>query len=132
VSFFVARFLTQENRERAAVTGLLRAQARGDASAVLRSLSGCARDAACRSLVEADVRRLRRAGTLKILSYRSSTSSGLGSRRGPTRVAWDIGGIGVPVVQCVDVEHRGNVLLGDTIVLHGISAPIAGGALCPR
>ena len=130
VSFLVARFLTQENRERAAVTDLLDAQARGDVPAMLRGLHGC--DAACRRTVEADARRLRRAGAVKILSYRSSTGYAIGTERGPTRVAWNINGTGFPVVQCVDVERSGSALLGGSIRLRGISAPIPGGSLCPK
>ncbi len=132
VSFLVARFLTQENRERAAVTDLLDAQARGDVPAVLRGLDGCAGDAACRRTVEANVRRLRHAGSVKILSYRSSTGYAIGTERGPTRVAWNINGTGYPIVQCVDVERSGSALLGGTITLHGISTPIPGGSLCPH
>jgi len=132
VSFLVARFLTQENRERAAVTDLLEAQARGDTPAMLGRLEGCAGDATCRRTVAADVRRLRRAGDVKILSYRSSTGYAFASERGPTRVAWNIDGTGLPVVQCVDVERSGSALLGGSIVLRGISTPIPGGSLCPK
>ena len=130
VSFLMARFLTQENRERAAVTGLLEAQARGDVAAMLRGLDGCAGDAACRATVEANAHRLRHAGAVKILSYRSATGYAFGTERGPTRVAWNINGTGYPVVQCVDVERSGSALLGSSITLHAISTPIPGGSLC--
>jgi beta-lactamase class A len=122
ISFLLARYLSTENRERDAVYALLRDQARGDAQAMLRRLSGC--DARCRANVEADARRLKRAGEVKILAYQSSTSYALGHAEGPTRVAWTIVDRQLPVVQCVQVERTGNVLAGATINLRRLSVPI--------
>jgi hypothetical protein len=122
ISFLLARYLSTENRERDAVFGLLRDQARGDAPGMLRRLSGC--DARCRANVEADARRLERAGDVKILAYSSSTSYALGHSEGPTRVAWTIVDKQLPVVQCVQVERTGNVLAGTTINLRRLSVPI--------
>jgi beta-lactamase class A len=122
ISFLLARYLSTENRERDAVFGLLRDQARGDAQAMLRRLNGC--DARCRANVEADARRLKRAGDVKILAYSSSTSYSLGHAEGPTRVAWTIVNKQLPVVQCVQVERTGNVLAGATINLLRLSVPI--------
>jgi hypothetical protein len=122
ISFLLARYLSTENRERDAVFGLLRDQARGDAQGMLRRLSGC--DARCRANVEADARRLKRAGDVKILAYSSSTSYALGHSEGPTRVAWTIVDKQLPVVQCVQVERTGNVLAGTTINLRRLSVPI--------
>jgi hypothetical protein len=122
VSFELARFLTTENRERDAVYALLRDQARGDAKAMLARLDAC--DARCRAAVQADARRLRRPGDVKILAYDSSTAYALGSASGPTRVAWTIINRQLPVVQCVDVARKGNVLTGRTISLRRLSVPI--------
>jgi hypothetical protein len=122
ISFLLARYLSTENRERDAVYALLRDQARGDAQAMLRRLSGC--DARCRANVEADARRLQRAGDVKILAYSSSTSYALGHAEGPTRVAWTIVNRQLPIVQCVQVERTGNVLAGTTINLRRLSVPI--------
>jgi beta-lactamase class A len=122
LSFLLARYLSTENRERDAVYALLRDQARGDAQAMLRRLDGC--DARCRANVEADARRLERAGDVKILAYSSSTSYALGHAEGPTRVAWTIVNKQLPVVQCVQVERTGNVLAGATINLRRLSVPI--------
>ena len=122
ISFLLARYLSTENRERDAVYALLRDQARGDAQAMLRRLDGC--DARCRANVEADARRLKRAGDVKILAYGSSTSYALGHAEGPTRVAWTIVNKQLPVVQCVQVERTGNVLAGATINLRRLSVPI--------
>jgi hypothetical protein len=122
ISVLLARYLTAENRERDAVYALLRDQARGDAQAMVGRLSGC--DARCRSNVEANARRLKRAGEVKILAYDSSTSYALGHAEGPTRVAWTIVDRQLPVVQCVQVERTGNVLAGATINLRRLSVPI--------
>jgi hypothetical protein len=122
ISFLLARYLSTENRERDAVYALLRDQARGDARAMLDRLDGC--DARCRANVEANARRLKRAGEVKILAYSSSTSYALGHAEGPTRVAWTIVNRQLPVVQCVQVERTGNVLAGTTINLRRLSVPI--------
>jgi hypothetical protein len=121
-SYLLARYLSTENRERDAVYALLRDQARGDAPAMLERLDGC--DARCRANVEANARRLKRAGEVKILAYSSSTSYALGHAEGPTRVAWTIVNRQLPVVQCVQVERTGNVLAGTTINLRRLSVPI--------
>lgn len=122
ISFLLARYLTTENRERDAVYALLRDQARGDAAAMLARLHGC--DARCRAAVTADARRLARPGTVKILSYDSSTAYALGSASGPTRVAWTIVDRQLPVVQCVEVQRVGSVLTGRAINLRRLSVPI--------
>jgi hypothetical protein len=122
ISFLLARYLSTENDERDAVYALLVAQARGDASAMLAMLDGC--DARCRATVRSNARRLARAGTVKILSYDSSTSYALGGARGPTRVAWTIIDRQLPVVQCVEVQRKGSVLAGRGIRLLRLSAPI--------
>jgi hypothetical protein len=130
VSGLVARYLTTENRERDDVYQLLRAQARGDAAAMLARLDGCARSAACRAGVEANARRLRRGGDVKILAYDSSTAYAVGAASGRTRVAWTVVDRGLPVVQCVDVRRKGNALAGRTITLTRLSAPIGNESSC--
>jgi hypothetical protein len=122
ISFVLARYLTTENRERDAVYALLRDQARGDARAMVDRLDGC--DARCRATVQADARRLKRSGEVKVLAYDSSTSYALGGASGPTRVAWTIINRQLPVVQCVEVVRGGNVLTGATISLRRLSVPI--------
>jgi hypothetical protein len=128
ISFELARYLTTENRERDAVYALLRDQVRGDAPAMLDRLSDC--DARCRAAVEANARRLKRSGDVKILAYDSSTACSLGSATGPTRVAWTIVDRQLPVVQCVDVHRGGNVLTGATITLRRLSVPIDSQGTC--
>jgi hypothetical protein len=132
VSFAVARWLTQENRERGAVTDLLRAQSRGDVAAMLAILDGCAEDSACKALVERNARALRRRGRIEIVRYDSATSHALGDESGPTRVAWGDGTAAPIVVQCVEVERRGLAVLNSDVTLSSIGAPIGGESPCPR
>jgi hypothetical protein len=122
VSFALARYLTTENRERSAVFGLLKDQARGDARAMLARLPGCV--GRCRAEVERNARRLRRPGDVKILAYDSSTDYALGAASGPTRVAWTIVDRQLPIVQCVQVQRSGSALAGRTITLRRLSPPI--------
>lgn len=130
VSFLVARWLTAENRERTAVTDLLRAQAGGDADSMLALLEGCSSEPSCRAAVERNARALRRPGTVRVLRFDSSTAHALLAQSGVTRVAWDAGRTSLPVVQCIDVERRGVPFLGGEIVLRSISPKIAGAASC--
>jgi hypothetical protein len=124
ISFELARFLNTESEERGAVFALLRAQARGDARAMLGRLDGCARDPGCAAIERRNAQRLRRPGDVKILAYDSKTAYALGAARGPTRVAWTIIDRGLPVVQCVDVERTGTALAGRAIRLRRLSPPI--------
>ena len=98
---------------------------------MLAGLDGCSADRRCRALVEGNARRLRRPGEIKILLYESKTKYALGGARGPVRVAWDIRTNGDTVVQCIDVHRSGIGFLGGSVVLAGVSAPIAREGSCP-
>jgi hypothetical protein len=124
ISFELARYFNTETQERNAVFVLLKAQARGDAAAMIDRLDGCSADARCRATATRNAQRLKRPGDVKILAYDSKTAYALGARRGPTRVAWTVIDRGLPVVQCVDVERTGTVLAGRGIRLLGLSPPI--------
>jgi hypothetical protein len=128
ISLLLARYLSTENRERDAVYALLRDQARGDVRGMLRRLDGC--DARCRADVEANARRLKRPGSVKILAYDSSTAYALGAASGRTRVAWTIVNRQLPVVQCVEVQRTGTVLTGRAINLRRLSVPIDSTGSC--
>ncbi len=91
---------------------------------MLQRLDGCAPDPRCAATIRANARRLTRPGEVKILAYDSETAYALGSKRGPTRVAWTVIDRGLPVVQCVDVERAGTVLAGRAIRLRRLSPPI--------
>ncbi len=131
VSVLVARWLTTESRERSAVHRLLDAQASGDAPRMLELLApSCRADERCRATATADARRLRRAGSVKILSYNSKTAYALGGATGVTRVAWTVVGRGLPVVQCVLVRRTGTAVAGRAVTLLRISAPIGNESSC--
>jgi len=130
-SFFVARWLTAENRERAAVVNLLHLQKEGDSAGMLALLDGCSQKPSCRADVVSNARRLRGGGPLTILRYDSGSSYAFGSTEANSRVAWDRGGATAAVVQCVSVERRGLAFFGGSIILHAISRPVGGESACP-
>ncbi|HEX4189283.1 MAG TPA: hypothetical protein VHY83_15440 [Solirubrobacteraceae bacterium] len=131
VSFLLARFLSTENTERDAELALIQAQARADVPGMLALLQGCRERPACVAAVRANASnpRLRRAGAVKILSIKSSTSYSLSSATGKTRLAWTVVGQ-LPVVQCIEVRRAGNFLAGMTVDLLSLSAPIPNEADC--
>jgi hypothetical protein len=129
ISGELARFLSVENSERSDEEALIRAEARGDANGMLRQLSGCSLSASCTASVRANASSLRRSGTVKILSLKSSTAYSLTGATGKTRLAWTVIGR-LPVVQCVEVRRTGSVLGGIAVTLLSLSAPISNEADC--
>jgi hypothetical protein len=123
ISLLLARALTGQGAERTKVLEVLRAQARGDADAVLERLPACAREPACARTARDRVVRLRRPGTVQILSYEPSVRLSLTRRTGSGRAAWRAGGA-LPVVQCVRVRREGP-LTGGGVELLALSNPIA-------
>lgn len=128
ISVIVARWLNTDTVERGAVTELLRAQARGDANAMLRRLE--CRDPSCVALARVNARRLKARGELKIALYQSGTAHALRPRTKPTRVVWFTPGK-LTTVQCILVRRSGDVLAGTTVSLLRVSAPIGRESSCP-
>jgi len=128
ISFLLARALTGEGAERAKVLDVLRAQARGDARAVLEQLPACAREPACAQVTRDRVARLRRPGDVEILNYRPSVRVTMTRRSGTGRVAWRAGE-SLPVVQCVKARREGP-LTGGGVQLLSISNAIGLEASC--
>lgn len=132
ISFFLARWLTADNRERNYVTELLTHQAEGDAGAMLAMMPTCEADPACRRYTGALARRFAGGGRVNIVRYDSSTARALGSESGPTRVAWQDGGPDSRIwVQCVEVTRSGVGFLGGSVRIDRVGAPIDGEAPCP-
>ncbi len=123
VSLALARILGADGAERDAVTTLVGAEQRGDVSAMVARLQGCATSPSCRAMVAVRVRSLRRPGPLSFLQVATPPPFDLGARTATTRVAWRADGA-LPVVQCVVVHRSGNVLRGFAIHVLSISAPI--------
>lgn len=124
ISFQLARFLTAENAERSAVFSLLEDEARGDASAVVARLDGCAGE--CARQVRDTVARARRPGEVKILRLDSAANFTLGERTARSRVAWaaDATAGGEAVVQCITVRRRWSFVSGASVSLLRLSAPL--------
>lgn len=68
------------------------------------------------------------AGDVEVLRVDSATAYSLGDARGPTRIAYRVGGR--TEVRCADVERRGSVLSGREVILRGLSDPVALDASC--
>ena len=128
ISFLLARALTGSGAERTRVIEVLRAQARGDAGAVLERLPACAREPACARVTRDRVAALQRPGRVEILTYRPSVRVTMTRRSGTGRVAWRTGR-SRPVVQCVKAMREGP-LTGGGVELLAISKPIGLEAPC--
>jgi hypothetical protein len=121
ISFELARWLSLENVESSAIIALLRAEARGDRSAMLADLHDCT--PACVADVRFDSSHLRRHGTVEILADQSATAYALSSTTGFTRIAWKVPKA-LPLVQCFVVSRKGNVVSGLTVRLLRVSRPL--------
>jgi hypothetical protein len=130
ISAVLARVFSIDGAERAAVTSLIQAQARGDAGGMLGQMHGCAPAPACRTRVEQDASALRHAGAVSILEIQTSAGFSLTGTVGTARVAWQAGG-SLPVVQCVRVHRAGNALSGLHVELLELSARIQSDSVCP-
>ncbi len=129
LSAVLARWLATENNERDAELALIRAQAAGDATAMLNRLARCRANPACVTSVRAQAASLRRPGEVKLLLVESRTAYSLTGETGRTRVAWTVIGH-LPVVQCVLVRRKGDVVTGLSVTLLALSAPIANTGRC--
>jgi hypothetical protein len=131
ISALLARAFSVDGAERAAITELVKAEARGDSSAMTRLIVDCAGSSSCRSRVRGDAASLRRAGRVSILELNPSAGFSLTGTRGVARVAWKAGS-SLPVVQCVRVHRAGNVISGLNVQMLEISRRISTGADCPN
>ena len=129
ISALLARALSGAGAERSEVVAVLRAQARGDAEAVLAHLPACRAEPGCAAVTRARTRRLQHAGRVEVLAYDPSVRLALTRRTGTARVAWRIG-TGLPIVQCVRARRDGP-LRGAGVELLSISAPIGRQRRCP-
>jgi hypothetical protein len=128
ISFLLARALTGAGAERSRVLDVVRAEARGDADAVLEQLPACAAEPACARVTRERVAGLKRPGKVEILNYRPSVRVTMTRRSGTGRVAWRAGD-SLPVVQCVKARREGP-LTGGGVELLAISKPISLDAGC--
>ena len=130
VSGLLARAFSVDSAERSAITAVVQAEARGDASGVIERFTGCASSLACRARAAADARALHRAGSVSIIQIQTSAGFSLTGTRGTARVVWSAGG-SLPIVQCVAVHRSGNVVSGLHVELLTLSRRIPTDADCP-
>jgi len=130
ISALLARAFSVDGAEQAAITSLLQSEARGDSSAMVAEIHGCARSPACRQRVSEDVGKLARPGRVQLIELNQSAGFSLTSTLGTARVVWHAGN-GLPIVQCVKVRRAGNVLSGLRVELLEISRKIKTSADCP-
>jgi hypothetical protein len=129
ISLLVGRWLSAENAERGDVLELLRAQARGDVTGMLKELT--CRDAACLAVVRKNAQALHFPGDVKIVLLQSGTAHALTGRTKPTRVVWITSKHDLTTVQCVLVRRKGNAIAGTSVSLLRVSAPIPRESSCP-
>lgn len=130
VSALLTRALSIDGAERAAITALVQAEARGDVPAMLTRIQRCRQSSFCRARVAADASALTRPGHVLILELNPSAGFSLGSTLGTARVAWRAG-TSLPIVQCVRVHRAGNALSGLHVELLEISPRIKSDRDCP-
>ena len=128
ISAMLARALSAAGTERSRALDVAKAEARGDADAVLEQLPACAAEPACARVTRERVAALERPGEVEILTYRPSVRVTMTRRSGTGRVAWRAG-TSQPVVQCVQARREGP-LTGGGVELLAISQPIALDAGC--
>lgn len=126
----LARVLSANGAEQSAIVALLRAQARGDADAMIARLQGCAGRPACVADARRTAARLRSSGEVELVRLDASTSFSLGGHDGVARVVWRTPSR-TTVVQCVQVHRGGDVVGGLSVELRALSRPIGHQAACP-
>jgi hypothetical protein len=131
VSLLLTRALVGAGAERSGVLEVLRAQARGDAGAVLDRLSECRRSETCSRLVRTRTAKLRRPGKVQILKFDPSVQVTFTNQSGAARVVWRTDAERFPVVQCLFVRRQGP-LTGGGVELVSISDPVGLEAGCGR
>jgi hypothetical protein len=130
VSAMLARVWSADGAESAAITTLVKDEARGDQAGLIALIAGCGADAACRARMAADVAALRRPGDVSIITLQPSTGFSLGGSTGTARVAWLVGS-SLPIVQCVRVRRAGNAISGLAVQLLKVSLRIHSNSNCP-
>ena len=131
ISAFLARAFSVGDAEQAAITDLVKAEARGDTARVISMVSGCSAEPACRARASALTSTLRHAGAVRIAVINPSSTFSITSTLGTARVAW-LAGSSLPRTQCVRVRHAGSVVQGFTVQLLKVSLRIVTDAACPK
>ena len=131
VSAGLARVLAAASAERHAVVEIVKAQAGGDSPAVVARIEGCSARPGCRRMVMANVVRVRANGEVRVLRLDPPAALAVDTRVGTARIAWRAGNE-LPVVQCVTLRRRGDVLHGFRVAVLALSPPIGRERSCPN
>jgi hypothetical protein len=123
ISVLVGRVLVGPGAERARAVDVVRAQARGDADAVLALMPSCRANPMCARLTRERTAGLARPGNVQVLNYEPSAQVTFTDRSGRGRIAWKTDQRTIPVVQCVVVRRQGPLTGGGAEIL-SISNPI--------
>ena len=130
ISALLARAFSANGAEQSAITGLIKAEASGDANRVLGDIVDCRTMPTCRQRAIGNAADLKHSGAVSIAQLTPSTSFSLAGEEGTARVAWVVGG-SKPVTQCVRVRRTGNVLTGLRVQLLAVTPGLAADANCP-
>ena len=130
ISTFLARAFSVADAEDAAITDLVKAEARGDTAGVISLVTGCRTDPACRARAATLTATLHHTGAVSIAEINPSSTFSVTSTLGTARVAW-LAGSSLPRTQCVRVRHAGSVVQGFTVQLLKVSLRIVTDAECP-
>ncbi len=129
VSALLARVLSADGAERAAITSIVQAEARGDQAAMRQQITGCRTSPGCQARVAQDITHLRHAGKVSIIQLEPSAGFSWSGSTGTARVVWTVGSL-LPIVQCVRVRRAGNALSGLRVELLVISQRIKTDSSC--
>ncbi len=131
VTLLVTQVLSAQSGERSAVVDLLRAQARGDANAVIAGIEGCRERPGCVAAARRHATALRRTGKVSVIRFDQPSRYALASRTATMRVVWRAGDE-LPVVQCARVRRDGNPVGGFDVTVLTLGDPIDREAACPH
>jgi hypothetical protein len=129
-SAMLARVWSAGGAETAAITTLVKDEARGDQAGVIAQITGCGADSQCRARAAANVAALRHSGSVSIITFQPSAGFSLTGSTGTARVAWLVGS-SLPIVQCVRVRRAGNAISGLRVQLLTVSLRIRSNTDCP-
>jgi hypothetical protein len=123
ISALLARVFSANSAEQAAITALVKAEARGDVNSIIGDITGCRAAPTCRRRASEVATNLRHPGTVSIIQIQPSTNFSIGDTAGTARVAWNVAS-SLPIVQCVRVRRRGNPISGLRVELVEVSRRI--------
>lgn len=130
ISALLARVFSANGAEQSAITALVRAEAEGDANAIVADIAGCSTNFSCRQRAVSNAVLLRHAGSISILQLTPSTNFSISGTLGTARVAWNVGS-SLPITQCVRVRRTGDALSGLRVELLAVTPRLASDADCP-